>query len=77
MGRTFPSAGVAIAAGAANSYLRYQGLADVTMVSYGMQECQVLRTRLTADRPDSMVGPSDSRGIVDAAQHESYAGTLR
>jgi hypothetical protein len=64
------------AAADANSNLRYLGFADVTKVSYGMQECQVLRTRMTADRLDSMVGPSDPRGIVDA-QHEFCAGTLR
>jgi hypothetical protein len=32
---------------------------------------------LTAMRSALFLGPWDSRGIVDVAQHDSFAGTLR
>jgi hypothetical protein len=90
MGGMFPSAAAAIlraapAAAGANNYLQYLNdhgagvlaFDDTSNVSYGIQACQMLHSGITADRVGSMVGPSDSCGILDAAEHELCAGTLQ
>ncbi len=78
MERSFPFAGAAILrpapAATDASHLRYLRSEDVTKVSYGTQECQMLHSGIKAD---SSVGPSDSRGIVGATQHKFCAGALR
>jgi len=69
----------------ANNYLQYLGdhgtrvmaLGGATEVSAVSRHFRCCIPHMTADHAGSTVGPSNSRRIVDAAQHELYPDTLR